>query len=321
MENSLVKYHVPVLLKECIEGLNISEGGTYVDVTFGGGGHSKEILKHLKGGKLYAFDQDEDALKNKMDDSRLVLIKQNFKYLKNFLKMYNALPVDGILADLGVSSHQFDEAERGFSIRFDDSKLDMRMDKGLKLTAADILNTYDDSELKTIFKLYGELDNATQLANAIVRSRKEKKIETVNDLKLIIGKCVNKKKENKYLAQLFQSLRIEVNKELEALKELLLQSLEVLKPGGRLVVMSYHSLEDRMVKNMMRSGKLDGELEKDFYGNSLSPFVQITRKPLVPTEEEIVQNSRARSAKLRIAEKKPLLVSPKGRTSRGEHTK
>jgi 16S rRNA (cytosine1402-N4)-methyltransferase len=304
MENKETVYHTPVLLKECIEGLNIQENGIYVDVTFGGGGHSKEILKHLKDGKLYAFDQDEDALKNKPDDERLILIKQNFKYLKNFLRMHNALPVDGILADLGVSSHQFDVADRGFSIRFDESKLDMRMDKGLKTTAADVLNTYDDSKLKTIFKLYGEVDNAGQLTNMIVRSRKEKNIESVFDLKEIISKCVNKKRENKYLAQVFQALRIEVNKELEVLKEFLMQSLEVLKPGGRLVIMSYHSLEDRMVKNVMRSGKIEGEVEKDFYGNQLSPFVLITRKPIVPSDEEIEKNSRARSAKLRIAEKK-----------------
>lgn len=311
MENKETVYHTPVLLKECIDGLNIQENGIYVDVTFGGGGHSKEILKHLKGGKLYAFDQDEDALKNKPNDERITLIKQNFKYLKNFLRMHNALPVDGILADLGVSSHQFDKAERGFSIRFDEATLDMRMDKGLKTTAADILNTYDETQLRTLFKIYGEVDNASQLTSLIIRSRKEKKIETVSDLKNIISKCVNKKRENKYLAQVFQALRIEVNKELDALKEFLLQSLEVLKPGGRLVIISYHSLEDRMVKNIMRSGKIEGEVEKDFYGNQLSPFVQVTRKPIVPSDEEITKNSRARSAKLRIAEKKAPLILPK----------
>lgn len=298
-----MEYHNPVLLKDCINGLNINPEGTYVDVTFGGGGHSKEILKHLTTGKLYAFDQDEDAVKNKIDDERFVLIKQNFRYLKNFLRMYNALPIDGLLADLGVSSHQFDEAERGFSIRFD-SKLDMRMDRNSNQTAADILNTYTEEDLKRIFKLYGEVDNAGYLASIIFHSRKEKPIETVNDLKSTITKCVRKGKENQYYAQVFQALRIEVNKELDALQELLIQSLDVLKPEGRLVVISYHSLEDRLVKNFMRSGKFEGEIEKDFYGNQLTPFKQITRKPIIPEAAEIKTNNRARSAKLRIAEKK-----------------
>lgn len=298
-----MEYHNPVLLKECIEGLNINPEGIYVDVTFGGGGHSREILKHLTTGKLYAFDQDEDAVKNKIDDPRFVLIKQNFRYLKNFLKLYNALPIDGMLADLGVSSHQFDEAERGFSIRFD-AKLDMRMDQNGKVTAADVLNTYSEEELKRIFKLYGEVDNAGYLASIIFHSRKEKKIETVNDLKVMITKCVKRGKENQYYAQVFQALRIEVNKELEVLEELLTQSLDVLKPEGRLVVISYHSLEDRLVKNFMRSGKFEGEVEKDFYGNQLTPFKQITRKPIVPGDEELEINTRSRSAKLRVAEKK-----------------
>lgn len=298
-----MQYHKPVLLKECIDGLNINPKGIYVDVTFGGGGHSREILKHLTTGKLYAFDQDDDALKNTIKDERFVLIKQNFRYLKNFLKMYNALPIDGLLADLGVSSHQFDEADRGFSIRFD-AKLDMRMDRNTKVTAADVLNTYSEEELKRIFKLYGEVDNAGRLAYAIVHARKEKKIETVNDLKGAIEKCVKRGRENQYFAQVFQALRIEVNKELDVLQELLMQSLEVLKPGGRLVVIAYHSLEDRLVKNIMRSGKFEGEVEKDFFGNQLAPFKQITRKPIVPSDEENVENSRARSAKLRIAEKK-----------------
>lgn len=298
-----MEYHNPVLLKECIEGLNINPKGIYVDVTFGGGGHSREILKHLTTGKLYAFDQDDDALKNKIEDERFVLIKQNFKYLKNFLKMYDALPIDGLLADLGVSSHQFDEAGRGFSIRFD-AKLDMRMDRNIKQTAADIINTYTEEDLKRIFKVYGEVDNAGRLANVIFHSKKEKKINTVNDLKAAIEKCVKRGRENQYHAQVFQALRIEVNKELDALQELLLQSLEVLKPGGRLVVISYHSLEDRLVKNIMRSGKFEGEVEKDFYGNKITPFEQITRKPIVPSDSENEENSRARSAKLRIAEKK-----------------
>ncbi len=297
-----MEYHNPVLLKECIDGLNINPEGIYVDVTFGGGGHSKEILKHLTTGKLFAFDQDDDAVKNKIDDPKFVLIKQNFRFLKNFLKLYNALPIDGLLADLGVSSHQFDEAERGFSIRFN-AKLDMRMDRNSNLTAADILNTYSEEELKRVFKLYGEVNNAGYLASIIFHTRKEKKIETVDDLKAAITKCVRKGKENQYYAQVFQALRIEVNKELDALQELLTQSLDVLKPNGRLVVMSYHSLEDRLVKKFMRSGKFEGEVEKDFYGNQLTPFKQITRKPIVPTEQEIEQNNRARSAKLRVAEK------------------
>lgn len=298
-----MEYHNPVLLKECIEGLNINPKGIYVDVTFGGGGHSREILKHLTTGKLYAFDQDEDAVKNIIDDERFVLIRQNFRYLKNFLKMYNALPVDGVLADLGVSSHQFDQADRGFSTRFE-AKLDMRMDRNDKLTAADILNTYSEEDLKRIFKLYGEIDNAGRLAYAVFHARKEKQIETVNDLKVAIEKCVRRGRENQYFAQVFQALRIEVNKELDVLQELLTQSLEVLKPGGRLVVIAYHSLEDRLVKNIMRSGKFEGEIDKDFFGNQLTPFKQITRKPIVPTEKENEENSRARSAKLRIAEKK-----------------
>jgi len=297
-----MEYHNPVLLKECIDGLNINPKGIYVDVTFGGGGHSREILKHLTTGRLYAFDQDEDALKNKIEDDRFILIQQNFRYLKNFLKMYNALPIDGLLADLGVSSHQFDEADRGFSTRFD-ARLDMRMDRNSKLTAADILNTYSEEELKRIFKLYGEVDNAGRLAYQVFHSRKEKQIETVNDLKAAIEKCVKRGRENQYYAQVFQALRIEVNKEMDVLKDLLMQSLEVLKPGGRLVVISYQSLEDRLVKNIIRSGKFEGEVDKDFFGNQLTPFKAITRKPIMPDDAEVLENSRARSAKLRIAEK------------------
>lgn len=298
-----MEYHNPVLLKECIDGLNINPKGIYVDVTFGGGGHSREILKHLTTGKLYAFDQDDDAVKNKIADERFVLIKQNFRYLKNFLKMHNALPIDGLLADLGVSSHQFDEASRGFSTRFE-SKLDMRMDQNGKQTAADVLNNYSEEELKRIFKLYGEIENAGRLAYAIFHARKEKPLQTVTDLKKAIESCVKRGRENQYYAQVFQALRIEVNKELDVLQELLLQTLEVLKPGGRLVVISYHSLEDRLVKNMMRSGKFEGEVDKDFYGNKLTPFELITRKPIVPSAKENEENSRARSAKLRICEKK-----------------
>jgi 16S rRNA (cytosine1402-N4)-methyltransferase len=292
-----MEYHNPVLLKECIDGLNINPKGIYVDVTFGGGGHSREILKHLTTGKLYAFDQDDDAVKNKITDERFVLIKQNFRYLKNFLKMYNALPIDGLLADLGVSSHQFDEASRGFSTRFE-ARLDMRMDQNGKQTAADVLNNYSEEELKRIFKLYGEIENAGRLAHTIFHTRKEKPILTVTDLKTTIMSCLKRGRENQYLAQVFQALRIEVNKELDVLQELLLQSLDVLKTGGRLVVISYHSLEDRLVKNMMRSGKFEGEVEKDFYGNKLTPFEMITRKPIVPSAQENEENSRARSANL-----------------------
>lgn len=295
-------YHEPVLLKQCIEGLAIRPDGVYVDVTYGGGGHSEEILRHLTTGRLYAFDQDEDAIKNKLGDERLVLIKQNFRYLKNFLRMYNALPIDGLLADLGVSSHQFDKAERGFSTRFD-AELDMRMDRSGGHTAAVIINTYSEGDLRRIFKMYGEVDNAGKLAYMVVRARAEKPIETVNDLKRVADACVKRGRENQYYAQVFQALRIEVNKELEVLQDLLLQCADVLKPGGRLVVLSYHSLEDRLVKNVMKSGKLNGEVEKDFFGNPLVPYAVITRKPIVPDEVEVERNSRARSAKLRIAEK------------------
>jgi 16S rRNA (cytosine1402-N4)-methyltransferase len=298
-----MEYHNPVLLKECIDGLNINPEGIYVDVTFGGGGHSREILKHLTTGRLYAFDQDADAIKNKIDDPRFTLIQQNFRYLKNFLKLYNALPVDGLLADLGVSSHQFDEADRGFSTRFD-ARLDMRMDQNSALTAAEVLNNYSEADLKMIFRLYGEVENAGYLASIIYHNRKEKEIQTVNDLKSMITKCVKRGKENQYYAQVFQALRIEVNKELDVLQDLLIQTLDVLKPGGRAVIMSYHSLEDRLVKNFFKSGKFEGEVEKDFYGNQLTPFTMITRKPIVPNENEVKENPRSRSAKLRIAEKK-----------------
>ncbi|MEI6488613.1 MAG: 16S rRNA (cytosine(1402)-N(4))-methyltransferase RsmH [Bacteroidota bacterium] len=295
-------YHNPVLLKESLDGLKINPEGTYVDVTFGGGGHSKEILKHLTTGRLYAFDQDEDASTNMILDERFLLIKQNFKYLKNFLKMYNALPIDGLLADLGVSSHQFDVPERGFSTRFD-AKLDMRMDTKSNFKASDIINNYTEGELKRVFKDYGEVDNPGKLAHILVEARKVQHINTVNELKFAVSKCLKRGKENQFLAQIFQALRIEVNKEMDSLEELLIQSIDVLKPGGRLVVISYHSLEDRLVKNIMRSGKFEGEIEKDFYGNKISPFIQVSRKPIVPSEEENATNSRARSAKLRIAEK------------------
>jgi 16S rRNA (cytosine1402-N4)-methyltransferase len=295
-------YHKPVLLKECIEGLNIKPEGVYVDVTFGGGGHSREILKHLTTGKLFAFDRDPDAAANVMDDSRFVLVRQNFRHMKNFLKFYNALPVDGILADLGVSSHQFDVAERGFSIR-QDAKLDMRMGPDAPKSAFEVVNEYDEEGLKRILKNYGELPNSGRIAGAIVKKRAEASIETVFQLKDVLKPFTNRQKENKFFAQVFQAIRIEVNGEMDALNEFLLQSLEVLRPGGRLVVISYHSLEDRPVKNIIRSGKFEGEVEKDFYGNPLAPLRAINTKAIVPTAEEIEENSRARSAKLRIAEK------------------
>lgn len=299
----MTSYHNPVLLKESIEGLNINPEGTYVDVTFGGGGHSKEILKNLTTGKLYAFDQDQDAVQNKIEDPRFQLIQQNFKFLKNFLKMYNAIPVDGLLADLGVSSHQFDVAERGFSTRFE-GDLDMRMNQGSKLTAAVVVNTCEEERLRSIFKTYGEVDNAAKLARLIVSERKNNPINTIAQLKEIISTCVWKDRQNQYLAQVFQALRIEVNAELDALKQLLIQSAEVLKEGGRLVVISYHSLEDRLVKNFIRSGKFEGDADQDFFGNRLTPLKQITRKPITPSPEELKANNRSRSAKLRVAEKR-----------------
>jgi 16S rRNA (cytosine1402-N4)-methyltransferase len=295
-------YHNPVLLKESVEGLNIKGDGIYVDVTYGGGGHSREILKHLTTGKLYAFDQDDDAFANKIEDEKLVLIKQNFKYMKNFLKMYNALPVDGILADLGVSSHQFDEGTRGFSTRFE-GKLDMRMDKSGALTAADIVNTYDEQALVNMFSTYGEVENSKRLAACIVKERASKKINTTEEFKQAIISCIPKMREQQYLAKVFQALRIAVNSELDVLKELLKQSLEVLKPGGRLSVISYHSLEDRLVKNFIKSGNFEGKVEQDFYGNKLVDFKAINRQLITPSEEELKLNNRSRSAKLRIAEK------------------
>lgn len=294
---------MPVMLRECVEALNIKPDGVYVDVTFGGGGHSREILARLGDkGKLYAFDQDPDALANAFQDERFVLIHQNFRFLKNNLRLQGVKKVDGILADLGVSSHQFDEAERGFSIRFDAS-LDMRMDQVGDLDAKRVISTYSEGELHRVFGMYGEIQNAKSLANAVVTARLTKPINTVSDLKLAIAKLVPKGKENKYFAQLFQALRIEVNKELEALQEFLLQAESILEPAGRLVVMSYHSLEDRLVKNFMAKGKFRGDVEKDFYGNEIKPFKLITRKAIVASEEEISSNSRARSAKLRVAEK------------------
>jgi 16S rRNA (cytosine1402-N4)-methyltransferase len=276
----------------------------YVDVTFGGGGHSKAILEKLgANGKLFAFDQDKDAEKNVPADKRITFIPQNFMYMKNFLRMHEATQVDGILADLGVSSHQFDEAGRGFSIRFD-ANLDMRMNQQSELTAAKVLNEYEENDLRKIFREYGEVDNAGRLVKLIIEARALFPIKDTERFKEVIAPCTPKyNKEHQYLAKVFQALRIEVNNEIEVLREFLQQSLEVLKPGGRLVVMSYHSLEDRLVKNFMKSGNFEGEPVKDFYGNISRPFILITKKPVTPAAEEIEQNNRARSAKLRIAEK------------------
>ncbi|MFM7016953.1 MAG: 16S rRNA (cytosine(1402)-N(4))-methyltransferase RsmH [Bacteroidota bacterium] len=299
-----VGYHEPVMLAECVEGLNIKEGGVYVDVTFGGGGHSRGILKAMKGGKLIAFDQDEDALQNVPVDDRFLLINKNFNELKSALNAAGVFEIDGLLADLGVSSHQFDEGERGFSIRFN-TKLDMRMDRREGLTAEDILNEYDQKQLAYLFRAYGELKCANRLANLIVDNRKLKRIVTVEDLKEAVSACAPKFKEHTFYAQLFQAIRIEVNQELKVLEEMLLQAIAVLKPGGRLVVMSYHSLEDRIVKSIINKGSVEGELQKDFFGNVIGvPLKAINKKPIEASEEEVKSNTRSRSAKLRIAEKK-----------------
>jgi len=295
-------YHNPVMLNESVDGLNIQPGGTYVDVTFGGGGHSKLILDRLEGGRLIAFDQDSDALANSINDPRFTLIHQNFRYLKNFLRLHQAQKIDGLIADLGVSSHQFDIPERGFSTRFD-GELDARMDKRNEKTASTIVNTYQLNELTKILRLYGELKNAYSIAKKIIESRATASINTVEELKACIAPLTLKHKENKFYAQVFQALRIEVNEELQALESLLTQSAEVLKPGGRLVFLSYHSLEDRLVKNFIKAGNFEAELVKDFYGNILSPFKSITRKPVIANAKEIETNNRARSAKLRIAER------------------
>ncbi|MBQ6743045.1 MAG: 16S rRNA (cytosine(1402)-N(4))-methyltransferase RsmH [Bacteroidales bacterium] len=300
------EYHRPVMLSEASDGLNIRPDGTYVDVTFGGGGHSRAILERLgEDGRLYAFDQDEDAKveSGKVRDERMTFINENFRYLKSFLRLHGVRKVDGILADLGVSSHQFDVAERGFSTRFDGA-LDLRMDRRGEVTAADLVNNLDENELGRLLKLYGELPNARQMAKAIVRARGEKTIVTTSDLKAAVSHHLPRGMENKYLAMLFQALRIEVNGELEALKEMLQQACEVLVPGGRLVVISYHSLEDRLVKNFIKSGNFEGEVEKDFYGNVLSPMKAVSRGAIQASDAELQVNNRARSARLRVAERK-----------------
>jgi len=304
MSKGSTKYHEPVMLKESIDALAIKPDGIYVDTTFGGGGHAQTILSKLgEEGKLLAFDQDPEALENSIDDERLILINSNFRYIKNFLKLYKAQPVDGIFADLGVSSFQFDNAHRGFSTRFN-GPLDLRMNPKSELSAAQIINRYSKEKLRTLFKQYGEIKNATHLANMVENFRKNQEITSTGQLAEISRKCAPRNKENKYLAQVFQALRIEVNEELEALKIMLENSVELLKPEGRLIVLAYHSLEDRLVKNFFKAGNFEGNIEKDFYGHPQTPLKVITRKPITPSEEETRNNSRARSAKLRIAEKK-----------------
>lgn len=297
-----MEYHNPVLLKETVDGLNIKPDGVYVDVTFGGGGHSREIMSRLGGnGRLIAFDQDEDALQNAIDDDRFLLINENFRNIKRFLRFHGIKEVDGILGDFGVSSHQFDVAERGFSTRFD-AELDMRMNRRGDLSAFHVVNEYDEQDLKRVFVQYGELKNGGAMANVIVSARKDKQIRNTEHLKQVLSKFLPAHKSNKILAQIYQAIRIEVNQEIEVLKEFLEQSLEILKPGGRLSVISYHSLEDRLVKRFMRNGMFEGEPERDMFGRFEVPF-KIIEKLIVPTEEEIVINNRARSAKLRVAEK------------------
>jgi len=298
------EYHVPVLLQTCIEGLNINPEGTYVDVTFGGGGHSREIVSHLTTGKLYGFDQDEDAEQNITLDPRFVFVRSNFRYLSNFLRYHGVDQVDGILADLGVSSHHFDDTERGFSFRFEEGMLDMRMNKKAGLTAADIVNTYKEDDLANVFYKYGELKNSRRLAAGLVLARNNALITTVASFLEVVKPYFGREKEKKDLARVFQALRIEVNQEMSALEDMLQQALAALKPGGRLVVMTYHSLEDRLVKNFMKTGNFEGKSEQDFFGNFQTPFRLINNKVIVPDENEQSLNPRSRSAKLRIAEKK-----------------
>lgn len=297
-------YHVPVLLNESIEGMNLQPGGIYVDVTFGGGGHSKEILRRMDNDShLYSFDQDEDAEKNIVNDTRFTFVRSNFRYLYNFLRYYEVEQVDAVLADLGVSSHHFDDSERGFSFRFD-GKLDMRMNKRSGITAADVVNTYDEERLANIFYLYGELKNSRKLASVIVKARNNQPIVTIGEFLDIVKPLFGREREKKELAKVFQALRIEVNQEMEALKEMLQSATEMLKPGGRLVVITYHSLEDRMVKNMMKTGNIEGKSTQDFFGNVQTPFKLINNKVIVASDDEVTRNPRSRSAKLRIAEKK-----------------
>ena len=297
-------YHVPVLLQESIDGMNLQPGGIYVDVTFGGGGHSKEILRQGDDTiRLFSFDQDEDAERNIVNDERFTFVRSNFRYLYTFLRYHGVEGVDAVLADLGVSSHHFDDSERGFSFRFD-GKLDMRMNKRAGMTAADVVNTYDEERLADIFYLYGELKNSRKLASAIAKARSSKQIVTIGEFLDIVKPMFGREREKKELAKVFQALRIEVNQEMEALKEMLYAATEALKPGGRLVVITYHSLEDRMVKNIMKTGNVEGKSEQDFFGNVNTPFRLVNNKVIVASDEEVARNPRSRSAKLRIAEKK-----------------
>lgn len=303
MSNKEVCYHIPVMLNECMEGLAIKPDGVYVDVTFGGGGHSREILSRLgKKGTLYGFDQDADAENNIPEDDRFVFVRSNFRYLSNFMRFHGETEIDGLLADLGVSSHHFDDKDRGFSFRFQ-GMLDMRMNTRAGKTAADILNTYTEEALSTLFYLYGELKNSRKLASVIVKARETKPLETTDEFLVLITPYIGKDKEKKMLAQVFQALRIEVNDEMRALREMLQQAMRLLKPGGRLVVMTYHSLEDRLVKNFFKSGNFEGTISQDFFGNIQSPFRLINNKVITPSSEEVEVNPRSRSAKLRIAEK------------------
>ena len=296
-------YHVPVLLQESVDGLDIKPDGIFVDVTFGGGGHSREILSRIgKNGHLYSFDQDEDAEKNILNDNRFTFVRSNFRYLRNWMRYYGVEHIDGLLADLGVSSHHFDDETRGFSFRFD-APLDMRMNKRSGMTAAEILNNYDEEQLADIFYIYGEIKNARKVASAIIKARGTKAIETTGDLIQITESLFPREREKKETAKLFQALRIEVNHEMEALKEMLYGAQEVLREGGRLSVITYHSLEDRIVKNIMKAGNAEGKVNQDFFGRTVAPFRQISNKVIVPSEEEQLRNPRSRSAKLRIAER------------------
>ena len=296
-------YHVPVLLNESIDGLAIKSDGVYVDVTFGGGGHSKEILRRLgEKGHLYSFDQDPDAEKNIVDDNRFTFVRSNFRYLKNWMRYYGVDHIDGLLADLGVSSHHFDDETRGFSFRFD-APLDMRMNKRAGATAAEILNNYDEEQLADILYIYGELKNARKIASTIVKTRNEKKIETTGDLMNVTERLFQREREKKEMAKMFQALRIEVNHEMDALKEMLNGAMDMLCEGGRLSVITYHSLEDRIVKNMMKAGNVEGKIKQDFFGRIEAPFRLVNNKVIVPSDEEQQQNPRSRSAKLRVAEK------------------
>lgn len=304
MEVMMTNYHAPVMLDECIDGLNINPDGTYVDVTFGGGGHSRAILNQLSDkGVLLVFDQDGDALNNKIDDPRLIFCEANFEYLANFCSYYKLSEIDGLLADLGVSSHHLNDKDRGFSFRFEESDLDMRMNSSSEISAIDILNSYDQPSLAKVFRSYGELDKASPLANAIISYRSIQPIKTNADLMAAVSKFTNERSKNKMLAKIYQALRIEVNREISTLKSLLTQATDLLKPQGRLVVMSYHSLEDRIVKNLIQTGNVEGERKSDPFGRVSKSYRAINKKPIEASKEEVEQNSRARSAKLRIAEK------------------